>query len=57
MTRKTVSAGGALLLGLALFYLTGRSPGLPPAESFVLPSTGPLTVAAGGDTVISRPIA
>ena len=59
MTRKTVWAGGALLLavGLAPFYSCRRSPGVPPAESFALPPTGPLTIAAGGDTVISRPVA
>ena len=59
MTRKSVWTGGALLLavGLAPFYSCRRPPGVPPAESFALPPTGPLTIAAGGDTVISHPVA
>lgn len=59
MTRKSLRAGGALLLAIALApsYSCRRSPAVPPAESFALPPTGLLTIAAGGDTVISRPVA
>ena len=59
MTKKTVWAGGALLLGIAVAAVvaTRQSPTETPAGAIALPPTGPLTIAAGGDTVISRPIA
>ena len=59
MTKKRVWAGGALLLGIAVaaFVAMRQSPTGPPAGAIALPPTGPLTIAAGGDIVISRPIA
>jgi poly-gamma-glutamate capsule biosynthesis protein CapA/YwtB (metallophosphatase superfamily) len=65
--KKSLWVGGGLLLAIAFaaFYAIRWSSGAPatdiargrPAESFVLAPTGPLTVAAGGDTLIGRPIA
>jgi poly-gamma-glutamate capsule biosynthesis protein CapA/YwtB (metallophosphatase superfamily) len=65
--KKGLWMRGALLLGIAgaVFVAIRWSPGAPAhdiargraAESLVLPPTGPLTVAAGGDILISRPIA
>jgi len=63
MTRRAVQAGGALLLavvvaaGYAIRRSSARSPVGPPADAVALPPTGPLTIVAAGDTVISRPIA
>ena len=58
MTMKRVWAGCALLLGITLAFVAKRQSSTgPPAGAMALPPTGPLTIAAGGDVVMSRPIA
>ena len=58
MTMKRVWVGYALLLGITLALVAKRqSSTRPPAGAMALPPTGPLTIAAGGDVVMSRPIA
>ena len=49
----------AVLVAAALgaFLAIRQRPAAPPAESFAVPETGPSTVAATGDTVISQPVA
>jgi poly-gamma-glutamate synthesis protein (capsule biosynthesis protein) len=63
--KKRLWVGGSFLLGVALaaFYAIrsfSDAPGIArarPAASVAIPPAGPLTVAAGGDTLIGRPIA
>ena len=59
MMKKRVWVGAALLLGIAVvaFVAMRQSPTEPPASAMVLPPTEPITIAAGGDIVIGRPIA
>ncbi len=57
-TKSAVCAGGALLaVVLAAPVVIWRSSDVPSVDSVELPATGLLTVAATGDSVITRPIA
>ena len=47
----------ALAIAIGTSFAMWRRPGAPPAEPLVFSSTGPLTIAATGDTLISRAVA
>lgn len=59
MSRSNLRGGALLVLAVALgtSFAVWQRPEAPKAEPLVFSATGPLTIAATGDTLIGRPVA